>query len=142
MCYLPSLARLAGVIESPQVIPTLRYKDAPAAIRWLVDVVGFRESMVVPGPDGTIAHAQLAWGNGMIMLASTSDGSDGRLVLPSGPQTVYVVLDDVKGLYDRVVSAGAKVVQDLRDEDYGGSGCAFEDPEGNVWSFGSYRPEL
>src|SRR5262245_46415325 len=115
------LARLAGVTESPQVIPTLRYKDAPAAIRWLVDVVGFRESMVMPGPDGTIAHAQLAWGNGMIMLGSTSDGSDGRLVLPSGPQTVYVVLDDVKGLYDRLVNAGAKVVQDLRAEDYGGS---------------------
>ncbi|MEV4824435.1 VOC family protein [Micromonospora sp. NPDC049274] len=126
--------------RGPEVIPTLRYRDAPAAIGWLVDVVGFRAELVVPGPDDSISHAQLTWGNGMVMLASQTDGSDGRLVLDSGPASTYVVLDDVAAHYERVVAAGAEVVQKLRDEDYGGQGYSVRDAEGNLWSFGSYRP--
>ncbi|MGH9859018.1 MAG: VOC family protein, partial [Candidatus Acidiferrales bacterium] len=52
------------------VIPCLRYQDAPAAIEWLCRVFGFEKHLVVPNPDGTIAHAQLSFGNGMIMLGS------------------------------------------------------------------------
>ncbi|MFG1650025.1 VOC family protein [Micromonospora sp. NPDC049275] len=126
--------------RGPEVIPTLRYRDAPAAIGWLVDVVGFRAELVVPGPDDSISHAQLTWGNGMVMLASQTDGSDGRLVLDSGPASTYVVLDDVAAHYERVIAAGAEVVQKLRDEDYGGQGYSVRDAEGNLWSFGSYRP--
>ncbi|MEV4202880.1 VOC family protein [Micromonospora globbae] len=126
----------------PEIIPTLRYRDAPAAIRWLVDVIGFRENLVVPGPDGSISHAQLSWGNGMVMLASETDGSDGRMVMQTGPAAVYVVLDDVASHYERVVAAGAEVVQKLRDEDYGGQGYSVRDAEGNLWSFGSYRPSV
>ncbi|MGC4879383.1 VOC family protein [Micromonospora sp. DT43] len=126
--------------RGPEVIPTLRYRDAPAAVAWLVDVVGFRAELVVPGPDDSISHAQLTWGNGMVMLASETDGSDGRLVLDSGPASTYVVLDDVAAHYERVVAAGAEVVQKLRDEDYGGQGYSVRDAEGNLWSFGSYRP--
>ncbi|WP_240033109.1 VOC family protein [Micromonospora globbae] len=126
----------------PEIIPTLRYRDAPAAIRWLVDVIGFRENLVVPGPDGSISHAQLTWGNGMVMLASETDGSDGRMVMQTGPAAVYVVLDDVASHYERVVAAGAEVVQKLRDEDYGGQGYSVRDAEGNLWSFGSYRPSV
>ncbi|GAB3934937.1 VOC family protein [Micromonospora vulcania] len=126
--------------RGPEVIPTLRYRDAPAALRWLVDVVGFRAALVVPGPDDSISHAQLTWGNGMIMLSSETDGSDGRLVLDAGPASTYVVLDDIAAHYERVVAAGAEVVQKLRDEDYGGQGYSVRDAEGNLWSFGSYRP--
>src|SRR5450432_1008129 len=52
------------------VIPALRYRDAPAAIEWLCRVIGFEKHLVVPGPDNTIAHAQLALGGGMLMLGS------------------------------------------------------------------------
>ena len=56
--------------ETPTVIPTMRYRDAPAAIEWLCKAFGFEKHLVVPGPGGTIAHAQLTCGNGMIMLGS------------------------------------------------------------------------
>lgn len=140
MCYPRFFIRLSCMSRGPEVIPTLRYRDAPAAVAWLVDVVGFRAELVVPGPDDSISHAQLTWGNGMVMLASETDGSDGRLVLDSGPASTYVVLDDVAAHYERVVAAGAEVVQKLRDEDYGGQGYSVRDAEGNLWSFGSYRP--
>lgn len=140
MCYPRFFIRLFGMSAGPEIIPTLRYRDAPAAVRWLVDVVGFREALVVPGPDGTISHAQLTWGNGMVMLASETDGSDGRLVLETGPGATYVVVDDVAAHHDRLVAAGAEIVQKLRDEDYGGQGYSVRDSEGNIWSFGSYRP--
>ena len=129
----------------PSVIPTLRYRDAPGAIRWLVDVFGLTESFVAPGPDGTIAHAQLVIGTGMVMLSSESDGSDGRLAVPHGPTWLYVVLDseeDLAAHYKRATAAGAEILQPLRAEDYGGSGYTARDQEGNVWSFGTYRPEM
>jgi uncharacterized glyoxalase superfamily protein PhnB len=65
------------------LIPCLRYRDAPAAIDWLVKVFGFEKQLVVPGPDGTIAHAQLSFGSGMIMLGSVVDGDYGRLIRSS-----------------------------------------------------------
>ena len=52
------------------VIPCLRYRDAPAAIKWLCATFGFEKHLVVPNDDGTIAHAQLSFGNGMVMLGS------------------------------------------------------------------------
>jgi len=60
------------------VIPSLRYRNAPAAIDWLCQVFGFEKQLVVPNPDGTIAHAELSFGNGMIMLGSVADTEFGR----------------------------------------------------------------
>ena len=61
------------------IIPALRYRDAPAAIEWLCNVFGFAKHLVVPGPEGNIAHAQLTLGNGMVMLGSVQDDEFGRL---------------------------------------------------------------
>ncbi|MGI9336818.1 MAG: VOC family protein, partial [Gammaproteobacteria bacterium] len=66
------------------IIPTLRYRDAPAAIDWLCEAFGFEKHLVVPGANGTIAHAQLVFGNGMIMLGSASHDEFGRLQQPPG----------------------------------------------------------
>jgi uncharacterized glyoxalase superfamily protein PhnB len=123
----------------PAVIPVLRYRDAPAAIRWLVGTFGLRESFVAPGDAGTVAHAQLTWAGGMVMLASRTDDPLGA---DQGPAWIYVIVDDIEEHHDRAVDAGAEIVQPLVDEDYGGSGYTARDPEGNLWSFGTYRPEL
>ena len=53
---------------SATIIPTLRYADAISAIDWLCRAFGFQQHLVVAGDNGTIAHAQLTYGNGMIML--------------------------------------------------------------------------
>ncbi|WP_055483340.1 VOC family protein [Sphaerimonospora mesophila] len=127
---------------APSVIPTLRYQDPAKAISWLCEAFGLTEAFVARTDDGSVAHAQLTYGTGMVMLGPASDGEDGRLAVPHGPAWIYVVVDDVDAHHERAVAAGAEIIQEPREEDYGGKGYAARDFEGNVWSFGGYRPEM
>jgi uncharacterized glyoxalase superfamily protein PhnB len=128
------------------VIPCLRYRDAAAAIEWLCRAFGFEKQLVVPNKDGTIAHAQLSFGNGMIMLGSVVASEFGRLMKQpdeiggAETQPPYVIVSDADTLYARAKAAGAKIVLDIKDEDYGGRGFTCRDPEGHVWNFGTYDP--
>jgi len=131
----------------PSLIPCLRYRDAPAAIDWLCNTFGFRRQLVVDDGKGGIAHAQLCLpdGTGMLMLGSAVDNEYGRLMhSPSEvggcTQSLYVVVADAEAMYRRALEAGASMVIDIRDEDYGGQGFTCRDPEGHVWSFGTYDP--
>lgn len=63
-----------------RIIPSMRYRNAPAAIEWLCKAFGFEQHLVVPGENGTIAHAQLTFGNGMIMVSSAGRGMFGKLM--------------------------------------------------------------
>lgn len=118
------------------IIPTLRYQDAKAAIDFLERAFGFERRHVTENDDGTVAHAELTHGRGMVMLGSARDGD----AFSTGRAVTYVVVDDPDGLHDRAQGAGATVVQPLTDQDYGSREFAAEDPEGNVWSFGTYDP--
>jgi len=128
------------------VIPTLRYQDAPAAIEWLCEAFGFEKHLVVPGENGTIAHAQLVFGNGMIMLGSALDREFDKLQKPPNAlgnvpsQSPYIILEDADKHYSRAVAAGAEIVMDIKDEDHGGRGYSCRDPEGHLWNFGTYDP--
>ena len=124
------------------LIPNLRYRDAPAAIAWLERAFGFEKRLVVPGPDGTIVHAQLAFGNGMVMLGSDR-GDDLRPPEKAGDpvtQAICVVVKDADLQYDRAKKAGATILAEIEDQDFGGRLFTCRDPEGHVWSFGSYDP--
>ena len=122
----------------PQVWPTLRARDARALIRFLVDAFGFVE-VAVYGEGDQVAHAELAWPpGGGIMLGSHRDDD---WALPPGTFGAYVVTDDPDGLHDRAVKAGATVVRELNVTDYGSREFGVRDPEGNLWSFGTYRGE-
>lgn len=112
------------------VIPSIRYRDEPAAIQWLCEVFGFEQQLIVPNEDGSIAHAQLSFGNGMIMLGTISGET----------HNMYVVVSDADAVYARVKSAGAEILREIRDEEYGGRGFICRDVEGHVWSFGTYDP--
>jgi len=128
------------------VIPCLRYRDAPAAIKWLCSTFGFEEQLVVPNADGTIAHAQLSFGNGMIMLGSVVESEYGRLIKQpdeiggAETQSAYVIVSDADAIYQRAKAAGAEIVLDIKDEDYGGRGFTCRDLEGRLWTFGTYDP--
>jgi len=128
------------------IMPCLRYHDAPAAIDWLCGILGFEATLVVPNDDGTIAHAQLTYGNGMIMLSSIFDTEFGRLLKQpaqigmSNTQTAYLVVNDADEVHARCVRSGAPILLPLKDEDYGGRGFTCRDPEGHVWSIGTYDP--
>ena len=127
-------------------VSCLRYRDAPAAIEWLCDTFGFERHLVVPGPDNTIAHAQLTFGNGMIMLGSVVESEYGRLVRQPDEiggfetQSVYVVVADADAVYASAKAAGAAIAIDIKDEDYGGRGFSCRDLEGRLWNFGTYDP--
>ena len=132
--------------DTATIIPTLRYRDATAAIEWLCRAFGFTKHLVVPGDAGTIAHAQLTYGNGMIMLGSARDDEFGKLQrTPAqaggiGTQSPYVIVPDADAHLARAVAAGAKVVIPIRDESYGGRGYSCLDPEGHLWNFGTFDP--
>jgi uncharacterized glyoxalase superfamily protein PhnB len=139
---------MPGLVKNTKVnvIPCLRYREAPAAIEWLCRVFGFEKQLVVRNPDGTIAHAQLTFGNGMIMLGSILDTEFGRLMKQPAEiggaetQTAYVIVSDADVLYNQAKAAGAEIVIDIKDEDYGGRGFSCRDPEGHLWNFGTYDP--
>jgi uncharacterized glyoxalase superfamily protein PhnB len=129
------------------VIPCLTYRDAKTAIRWLCDTFGFERHAVYEGPNDTIMHAELAFGNGMIMLGSAEKDSDyGKLTAQPEEiggrqtQTLCVVTKDPDELYRRVKTAGVEILRDIRDESYGGRDFICRDLEGHVWCFGSYDP--
>jgi len=128
------------------VIPCLRYRNAPAAIDWLCKIFGFERQLVVPGENDTIAHAQLSFGNGMIMLGSVSGGEFDRLMKQpdetggAETQCSYVIVKDADAIYERAKAAGSRIAMEIRDEDYGGRGFSCYDLEGHLWNFGTYDP--
>lgn len=129
------------------IIPCLRYRDAQAAIDWLCDAFGFEKQAVYAHPDGSIAHAQLTFGKGMIMIGSIDAESEwGRFIKQpdqiggAETQSAYVIVEDTDAVYERAKKAGATIVIDIKFENYGGRGFSCRDPEGHLWSFGSYDP--
>lgn len=126
------------------LIPTLRYNDAKAAIDFLVEAFGF-ERREVNESDGTITHAELTYGDGLVMLGDNVESEYGKLVaVPSeaGKPTggVYVTVEDPYAHAERARAAGAEIVREPEDQDYGGANYTARDPEGYIWDFGSYDP--
>lgn len=122
---------------APNMFPVLRYRDTAAAITFLVDAFGFRRLNVMQEPDGSVTHAELGLGPGVIMLAPERDD---EFAGTAGKGSLYVALDDVDAHYERATAAGAQVVRKLEDTDYGSREYTVADREGNLWSFGTYRP--
>ncbi len=116
------------------------YRDALAAIRLLVDTFGFEEQLVVVGDDGqTVVHSQLRWPEGGIVQAGTYN-PDNQFTHAPGEQALYVVTADPQSVWERCHAAGLEVLREPESPDYdpGGMGFAVRDPEGNIWSFGTY----
>lgn len=120
---------------------TFSFRDVEAAIRWLT-AIGFKEHSLYrdDGDPSVVVHAEMIWPpGGGIMFGSTRENPE----WPSQPGVgaTYLVTDDVDGVYAAALRAGGVSLRAPRDEEYGGRGATVRDPEGNLWSFGSYRPE-
>ena len=131
-------------MTEPTVWPALRYDDAPGALRFLVDVFGFREALVVPDDADDITHAELRWPEGGgVMFGSTkhcdNPQDDVHAAMSAGTATTYVVTDQVDAVHQRCVAAGARITRELEDTAYGSHTFSVRDPEGNGWTFGTYR---
>ena len=135
---------MAGTSERrPSIFPTLLYADAKAAIRQLTEAFGFTELAGYETDDGKVGHAELAQGNGAVMLGSKGTGSAfDKVMKDSGTTGVYVVVADVDAHHRRAVEHGAEILMPPTDQDYGSRDYMARDVEGNVWSFGTYAPEI
>ena len=118
--------------------PTLSYRDAPAALKWLAEAFGFEEVEAHAGPDGTIAHAEMRFGGAIVMFGSPKTE---RQEAGLGLGGIYVGgVEDVDAHHDRARAAGAEIVRELEDTDYGSREYGARDLEGNEWHFGTYDP--
>ncbi|MFG2952883.1 VOC family protein [Streptomyces sp. NPDC048291] len=127
----------------PSIYPSLLYTDAKAAIKQLTEAFGFTELSVYEGEDGMVLHAELVQGNGAIMLGSRGRGGRFDAAMEGGgPTGVYIVVDDVDAHHQRAVDHGAEILMPPTDQDYGSRDYMARDVEGNIWSFGTYAPEI
>lgn len=123
------------------VIPFIYYEDPAAALEWLKEAFGFEEHAVHRADDGTIAHAELRLGSGIVMPGAPANlGMKSAGQLGGTNQGNYVVVEDPDAHCERARAAGAEIVQEPTDREYGSREYTARDPEGNLWVFGTYDP--
>ncbi len=129
------------------VIPCLRYRNALAAIEWLCRAFGFEKNAVYMGEGEVVAHAQLSFGNGMIMLGSVTNGTEySRMTVQPDEiggretQSACLIVSDADAVYGAAKAAGAEMMIDIHNADYGGRAFTCRDLEGHLWSIGTYNP--
>ncbi len=118
---------------------TLRYDDADAALTFLTGALGLTSQDTHRDADGRISHATLAHEGDVVMVGTRSDPPG---AFDPGRAVLYLATDDVDAHHARAVAAGAPVIMELVDQPYGSREYAVTDPEGNVWSVGTYRPAV
>ena len=128
-------------MNTTHIWPVISYRDARSAMQFLGDAFGFEERACYARADdpSVVEHAEMGWPTGGGIMCGTAGKDDspfGRRT--PGNDSVYVVCDDPDALFARATAAGAEVVRGLADEDYGSRGFTVRDPEGNLWSFGTY----
>ena len=128
----------------PQVTPYLVVEGAEAAIEFYGTVFGATERMRLPGPDGTIGHAELQLGDSLIMVADEAPqlGIRGPKVIGGTPVTISVYVEDVDGVVERAVQAGATLLRPVEDQFYGDRSGQFEDPFGHRWSVATHVEDV
>ena len=123
--------------QAPTISPILRYRDAAAALDWLERAFGFERVEDYRDDDGKIVHAELRYGNGMVMVSDAREDQYGSRV---GQGWAYVVVEDADAHHARARDAGPEIAYEPQDQDYGSRDYSARDPEGNLWSFGTYQP--
>ena len=125
--------------------PAMRYADASAAIDWLVETFGFEVVANYKDEDGKVAHAELRFHDGMVMLGSVRD--DDYPVKPPAQRggltsSIYVAVPaaEIDAHYAHTKATGAKLGAEIHDTEYGSRDYSVYDIEGFLWSFGTYRP--
>jgi uncharacterized glyoxalase superfamily protein PhnB len=129
------------------VIPGMRYHDCLGAIEWLCKALGFEKHAVYMGEGSSVMHAELVFGNGMIMLGSASNRSDYTkyTAMPEElggreMRSISLMVSDCDAAYAQAKAAGAEMVLDLEEKGYGGKAFTCRDPEGYLWNVGMYNP--
>jgi len=128
------------------VVPTITYRNTTAMVEWLCDTFGFRRQLVVKGDSGEIKHAELTFGESMIIVGAVQNSPFEKLVVHPDQiggvetQTCYLIVPNVEAHYAKVKAKNAEIIFEVEVEDCGGQGYACRDPEGHLWMFGTYDP--
>jgi PhnB protein len=122
----------------PRITPYLYYQDVAGALDWLARAFGLKERMRMPGPDGAITHAEMEFADGVVMLGCPGPDYRNPRKLGEATQSLYVYVDDVDGHYRRARDAGAKILEEPKDQFYGDRRYGAEDPEGHRWHFAQH----
>ena len=128
------------------MVPTVRYRDVPAAIDWLCNAFGFQQHRIVKDTSGSVLYGQLTFGNGMVMVAPIQETAFGKLMVQPDEiggvetQICYLFVEDARAHQARAKEAGAEIVLDIKAEASAGRGYSCRDPEGHIWNFGTYDP--
>jgi PhnB protein len=130
---------LAGTPYVDGIWASMTYVDPEVGIRFVTEVLGFEELVLVRGDDGGIVHSEYRWPEGGIVGIAGADDANPFLP-PAGQNGLYVVTQDPQAVWDRCRAAGVDVIREPGEPHYdpGGMVFAVRDPEGNAWSFGSY----
>ncbi len=126
---------MATQTQAPNIYPFMRFRDADAGMEWLSRAFGFEQQVAYRSDDNVIQHAQVSLGPGIVMLGQGD---------PDHPlsQGIYVAVDDVDAHYERAKAAGAEIVREIENTDYESREYTARDPEGHLWSFGTYHPKV
>jgi len=115
------------------ITPYLLCEDVAAQLDFLHRAFGFDETLRMAAEDGTVNHAEMRRGEGVINLGAP--GGDFRNPAHSGTASVLicVTVDDVDAVCERARNAGAQITEEPADQDYGERRFAATDPEGHQW---------
>lgn len=115
----------------PRACPYLLIDGATEALDFYTSVLGATERVRMPGPDGTVGHAEIQLGDSIVMLADLAEQSP--KAVGGSPVHICVYVEDVDAVFDQALEAGAKTVQPVEDKFYGDRTGGFEDPWGHIW---------
>lgn len=126
----------------PTITPYLYYEDAGAALQWLAKAFGFkRAGRAMKGPDGKVVHAAMTFGEAVVMLGAPGGRYKNPRRLGQTTQSLYVTVDDADAHFERARKAGATVLQEPGDTEYGQRRYGVADPEGHEWYFAHDLPK-
>jgi len=148
----PATSHFAGEVKGvakssvPSIATAMRYHDVGAASDWLCAAFAFNKHLVATSEAGVVHYAQLTFGDAMFMLATVRDGALDRYMKQpheiggAETQSCYLLVGDADAHYARAKAAGAEIILDIQDDDFGGRSYACRDPEGHIWNVGTYDP--
>jgi PhnB protein len=125
-----------------QVTAYLLYEDVATALDWLSRAFGFKETLRFADPDGQVTHAEMDTGGGEFMLGQPGAGYQSPKRSGHHNAFLHVAVDDVDAHFERARAAGATILSEPEDKEYGLRGYRSEDPEGHRWDFATQLREV
>jgi len=124
--------------DMPRISPYLLYEDVSASLAWLTETFGLKERMRMSGPDGSVAHAEMTFADGVVMMGCPGPEYQNPGHIGHVTQSLYVYVDDVDKHYEHAKAAGATILAEPEDQFYGDRRYGAEDREGHQWFFAQH----